>query len=146
MISRTALITLTLVAPISVNVTVTSLGPAASSAAPAAGAATAAAATTPNLSSIALTKSFNPNYSAAASAAGSSTASAGASSADFTVPFSFASANALTVIANLITGAFKVEANLANIPSLLGNNANFWIVSSPTTSPSTIPVFKTNAS
>ena len=58
-ISRTALITLTLVAPISVNVTVTSLGPAASSAAPAAGAATAAAATTPNLSSIALTKSFN---------------------------------------------------------------------------------------
>ena len=57
-ISRTALITATFVPPTSVNVTVTSLGPAASSAA-AAGAATAAAATTPNFSSIALTKSFN---------------------------------------------------------------------------------------
>ena len=57
MISRTALITATFVPPTSVNVTVTSLGPAASSAA--AGAATAAAATTPNFSSIALTKSFN---------------------------------------------------------------------------------------
>ena len=43
MISRTALITATFVPPTSVNVTVTSLGPAASSAA-AAGAATAAAA------------------------------------------------------------------------------------------------------
>ena len=57
MISRTALITATFVPPTFVNVTVTSLGPAASSAA--AGAATAAAATTPNFSSIALTKSFN---------------------------------------------------------------------------------------
>ena len=58
MISRTALITATFVPPTSVNVTVTSLGPAASSAA-AAGAATAAAATTPIFSSIALTMSFN---------------------------------------------------------------------------------------
>ena len=58
-ISRTALITLTFDAPTSVNVTVTSLGPAASPASPAAATATGAAAVTSNFSSIAFTKSFN---------------------------------------------------------------------------------------
>ena len=49
-ISRTALITATLVPPTSVNVTVTSLGPAAASSAGAAATATGAAAVTPNFS------------------------------------------------------------------------------------------------
>ena len=58
-ISLTALITATLVAPTSVNVTVTlAAGPAAASSATAA-TATGAAAVTSNFSSIALTKSFN---------------------------------------------------------------------------------------
>ena len=58
-ISRTALITATFVPPMSVNVTVTSLGPAAASSAGAAATATGAAAVTPNFSSIAFTNSFS---------------------------------------------------------------------------------------
>ena len=58
-ISRTALITATLVAPTSVNDTVTLTGPVSSAAAGAAATATGAAAVTPNYSSIAFTKSFN---------------------------------------------------------------------------------------
>ena len=59
-ISRTALITATFVPPMSVNVTVTSLGPSAAAPASAAAAtATGAAAVTPNFSSIAFTNSFS---------------------------------------------------------------------------------------
>ena len=53
-ISRTALITATLVAPTSVNVTVTSVGPVGAAVSAAAATATGAAAVTPNSSSIAL--------------------------------------------------------------------------------------------
>ena len=58
-ISRTALITATLVAPTSVNVTVTLAGAASAAASPPATTATGAAAVTSNFSSIAFTKSFN---------------------------------------------------------------------------------------
>ena len=57
-ISRTALITATLAAPKSANTTDTSVGSAGPASATAA-TATGAAAVTPNLSSIAYTKSFN---------------------------------------------------------------------------------------
>ena len=58
-ISLTALITATLVAPTSVNVTVTLAGAASAAAASPATTATGAAAVTSNFSSIAFTKSFN---------------------------------------------------------------------------------------
>ena len=58
-ISRTALITATLVPPTSVNVTLTSVGSAAAPASAPATTATGAAAVTSNFSSIAFTKSFN---------------------------------------------------------------------------------------
>ena len=58
-ISLTALITATFVAPTSVNVTVTLAGAASAAASPPATTATGAAAVTSNFSSLAFTKSFN---------------------------------------------------------------------------------------
>ena len=58
-ISRTALMTATFVPPMSVRVTVTSLGPAAAASSATAATATGVAAVTPNFSSIAFTNSLS---------------------------------------------------------------------------------------